>query len=51
LNNETRARELRLNGTEFITSLSYSPFPCEQETYLLGICGANGTDEADFLAK
>jgi hypothetical protein len=33
------------------SSLSQSPFPCEQHMYLLQVCTANGTTQIDFLAE
>jgi hypothetical protein len=49
--NITRVIELQLTPLERVSSLAFSPFPCEQEMYLQQVCTANGTTEADFLAE
>lgn len=36
---------------DLITTLSESPFPCEQMLYLETVCRANGTTPIDFLAE
>jgi hypothetical protein len=40
-----------LTADQLIAGIEHSPFPCEQEIYLLNICTANGTAEIDFLAE
>lgn len=49
--NHTRAVHLNLTIIEMASSLSNSPFPCEQEIYIQSACSANGTTEIDFLAE
>ena len=49
--NDTRSVDLGLTIDQQVSSLAFSPFPCEQELYLQATCTANGTQEIDFLAE
>lgn len=48
--NVTRLDEMNFQGDPVFT-LANSPFPCEQQRYLIAVCAANGTTEIDFLAE
>jgi len=49
--NATLREELKLEPSDGNSWLVNSPFPCEQELFIMGICEANGTTVIDFLAE